>query len=253
MPTQPDEIVVDTADPAAIGPWWADLLGWEPQPDPDGDVLVVPPPGEPGLPILFGRVPDPAAGTHQVHLDLRSRTADEQRELVARAEAGGARRIDVGQGDVPWVVLEDPDGTRFCVLEPRPEYAGAGSLAAVVCQSRRPSAAARFWAAATGWGVTSSEPGLASVRAPGGGGPAIEFVAARGLPTGKNRVHLDVRPLPGGSRDAEVARLRDLGARPVEIGQAAAAAGQVSWVVLADPDGAVFCVLSAPPGAPVQG
>ncbi|MEJ7707783.1 MAG: VOC family protein [Nocardioidaceae bacterium] len=31
----------------------------------------------------------------------------------------GARRIDIGQGDVEWVVLADPDDNEFCVLTPR--------------------------------------------------------------------------------------------------------------------------------------
>jgi hypothetical protein len=92
--------------------------------------------------------------------------------------------------------------------------------------------------------VTASEPGFASVRAPGGTGPAIEFVAVPRLPDGKNRVHLDVRPGPGGDRDAEVERLRAAGARPLDVGQSAAPPGDVSWAVLADPEGTAFCVLS---------
>ena len=54
----------------------------------------------------------------------------------------------------------------------------------------------------------------------------------------KNRLHLDFRP---DDQDAEVERLVALGARRVEVGQ-----GDVSWVVLADPEGNEFCVLSAP-------
>jgi Glyoxalase-like domain len=239
MPTEPDEIVVDCTDPATSAAWWARLLEWEVRGLDDGDVLVAPPAGEPGIPLLFGVVPDPDAGTHRSHLDLRSRTADEQATLVRRAEEAGARRIDVGQGDVPWVVLADPDGVRFCVLEPRPEYDGAGSLAAVVTQSTDPSGSARFWASATGWGVTASEAAFASVRAPGGVGPAIEFVTADDVPDGKGRLHVDVRPRPGDTRDGEVARLTGLGARPADVGQSDAD----PWVVLADPDGAIFCVL----------
>jgi Glyoxalase-like domain len=51
----------------------------------------------------------------------------------------------------------------------------------------------------------------------------------------KNRLHLDLRP---GDQAAEVARLEALGARRVSIGQ-----GEVSWVVMADPDGNEFDVL----------
>jgi hypothetical protein len=94
--------------------------------------------------------------------------------------------------------------------------------------------------------VTASEPGFASVVAPGGVGPALEFVAVSRLPAGKNRTHLDVRPLPGGDRDAEVERLIGLGAGPLDVGQGAAAPGEVTWTVLADPEGTAFCVLQAP-------
>ena len=244
MPTELDEIVIDAADPESLGTWWAGVLGWHARVDAGGDLVVEPPPAEPGVPLVFCRVPDPGAGTHRLHLDLRSRSEQEQAGLVAQIEAAGGRRIDAGQRDVPWVVLADPEGTRLCVLEPRPEYLAAGAIAAVVAQSLAPAAAARFWASATGWGVTASDPGFASVRAPGSTGPAIEFVAVPRLPDGKNRVHLDVRPGPGSDRDAEVERLRAAGARPLDVGQAAAPPGEVSWVVLADPEGTAFCVLS---------
>ena len=39
---------------------------------------------------------------------------------VERLLAIGATRVDIGQGDVPWVVLADPDGNELCVLRPEP-------------------------------------------------------------------------------------------------------------------------------------
>jgi Glyoxalase-like domain len=56
----------------------------------------------------------------------------------------------------------------------------------------------------------------------------------------KNRLHLDVNPTDR-EQDEEVRRLLDLGARPADVGQT----GDESWVVLADPEGNEFCVLSA--------
>ncbi len=51
---------------------------------------------------------------NRLHLDLRPK---DQAAEVARLEALGAQRVDVGQGpDVTWVVLADPDGNEFCVL-----------------------------------------------------------------------------------------------------------------------------------------
>ena len=35
---------------------------------------------------------------------------------MARAEALGATRVDIGQGEPTWVVLADPEGNEFCIL-----------------------------------------------------------------------------------------------------------------------------------------
>jgi hypothetical protein len=57
---------------------------------------------------------------------------------------------------------------------------------------------------------------------------------------GKNRLHFDLAPSAGSDQQAEVDRLISLGATRIDIGQ-----GEVSWVVLADPDGNEFCVRGA--------
>ena len=59
--------------------------------------------------------------------------------------------------------------------------------------------------------------------------------------TVKNRLHLDLAPHTSQDRDAEIARLERLGARRVDVGQSA----EVTWTVLADPEGNEFCVLSS--------
>jgi hypothetical protein len=78
-----------------------------------------------------------------------------------------------------------------------------------------------------------------SLHRPEGRPPDIDFVPAAEAKTVKNRLHLDVAPRPEDSRDAEVNRLLVLGARHVDVGQGP----EVSWVVLADPEGNEFCVL----------
>jgi hypothetical protein len=70
--------------------------------------------------------------------------------------------------------------------------------------------------------------------------PYVEFVKAPGPKTVKNRIHLDVAPEKGDDQTAEVARLEALGARRADVGQGP----EVTWVVLADPEGQEFCVLS---------
>jgi hypothetical protein len=58
-------------------------------------------------------------GKNRLHFDLAPPPDGDQQAEVDRLVALGARRADIGQGDVPWVVMADPDGNEFCVLVPR--------------------------------------------------------------------------------------------------------------------------------------
>ena len=62
---------------------------------------------------------DPKVVKNRVHLDLGSTSPEDQAAQVARLQELGARPADVGQGEVPWVVLADPEGNELCVLTPR--------------------------------------------------------------------------------------------------------------------------------------
>ena len=111
-------LAVDVRDPAALGRWWAEARGWRLTYEEDDEVVIEPPAGSPedgvAADILFLRVPEGKAVKNRLHLDLRP---DDQAAEVARFEALGARRVDVGQGeDVSWVVLADPEGNEFCIL-----------------------------------------------------------------------------------------------------------------------------------------
>ena len=64
---------------------------------------------------MFLKVPEAKAVKNRLHLDLRPK---DQAAEVARLEALGARRVNVGQGPVSWVVMADPDGNEFDVLRP---------------------------------------------------------------------------------------------------------------------------------------
>ncbi len=110
-------ICVDSTDPAPLARWWAELLGWRITDEEDDEVVLEPPAGSPedgvSPDILFVRVPEPKVEKVRLHIDLRP---EDQAVEVARAEAMGATRVDVGQGDVTWVVLADPQGNEFCIL-----------------------------------------------------------------------------------------------------------------------------------------
>jgi Glyoxalase-like domain len=68
---------------------------------------------------VFVPVPEPKIGPNQIHLDLASASPAAQAAQVERLLAMGATPADVGQGDVPWTVMADPEGNEFCVLSPR--------------------------------------------------------------------------------------------------------------------------------------
>jgi hypothetical protein len=121
-------LCVDSADPAKIASFWQSALGWRRTFAADDQVVLEPPAGsrEDGVvpDLLFLKVPGSKAGKNRLHLDLRP--ADQAAE-VARLEALGARRVDVGQGEVSWVVMADPDGNEFDVLRPlTPDELAAG-------------------------------------------------------------------------------------------------------------------------------
>ena len=243
MPTRAVQVVVDAAGPSRLADFWAAALGWVVSADEPDEVEICPAgfdyPGPEALPLVFIRVREPKTTKNRVHLDLSTTSAEHQAAEVERLLGLGAVRLDIGQGQVPWEVLADPEGNEFCVLEPRPAYLDASPVAAIVIDSASPEATARFWAAASGWIPHETDPDFASLRAPAGTGPYLELLRVPDAKTAKNGLHVDVAPLPGGDVPAEVRRLTELGAVPIDIGQ-----GQVSWEVLADPEGNEFCVLS---------
>ena len=110
-------IGIDCADPGPLGRWWAELLGWRITFEDEDEVVLEPPAGSPqdgvSPDILFLRVPDQKRDKVRIHLDLRP---EDQAAEVARAEAMGATRVDIGQGEQTWVVLADPEGNEFCIL-----------------------------------------------------------------------------------------------------------------------------------------
>ena len=147
-----------------------------------------------------------------MHLDLATTSAAHQAELVARLKELGATPADVGQGDVPWTVLADPEGNVFCVLEPREIYRDTGPIAAVVVDCADPRAMARFWGEAIDWTLHEVTDDHALLRSAKGVGPYLEFLRTPDVKTVSHRVHLDLLPYPGDDKAAEVARLRALGA-----------------------------------------
>lgn len=117
------------------------------------------------------------------------------------------------------------------------------TIQAFSLDSTDPGRTAVFWEAAIGWRRTYDSDDEVVLEPPenspqDGVAPDLLFLRVPEGKTVKNRWHPDLRPA---DQAAEVARLESLGATRVDVGQGA----DVSWVVMADPDGNEFCVLRA--------
>jgi predicted enzyme related to lactoylglutathione lyase len=100
------------------GYFWSQALGWPLVWDQDQETAIRSPHGGPK--ITWGGPPlTPKVGKYRLHFDLAPPVHGDQKAEVVRLVSLGATRIDIGQGDVSWVVMADPDGHEFCVLTPR--------------------------------------------------------------------------------------------------------------------------------------
>jgi catechol-2,3-dioxygenase len=114
------EIVIDSQDPELLAAFWCAVLGWDVVDRDEGSVEIGGPGGGPTL--LFEPVSDRKVVKNRVHLDVNPSDRDHEAE-VDRIIGLGAVPVDIGQRDVDWVVLADPEGNEFCVLAERVEPA----------------------------------------------------------------------------------------------------------------------------------
>jgi hypothetical protein len=248
MPMRMVHMAIDAVEPVRLARFWAAALGWEMEswemtaggpevanvlpagysyPDPVAQLLVVLP------------VPEPKQAKNRVHLNLATLSAAHQAAEVDRLLGLGAVPADVGQGDVPWTVLADPEGNEFCVLDPRPVYRDTGPVAAIVADCADLDVMAGFWELAAGWTRRGVADGRVMLRSPRDVGPFLELQRVPEAKAVKNRVHVDVAPEEGEDLAGAVRVLREAGAVPADIGQR-----DVDWEVMADPQGHEFCVLT---------
>jgi hypothetical protein len=234
-----ENLVFDALDPHRLGRFWEAVVGGERLTDEAGVFetrLAVD--GGPVLDLCFQRVPERPEEPVRLHLDLAG--GGRQGEEVDRALALGARHLDIGQGDVPWVVLADPEGNPFCVMEERPAYADSGPVAALPLDSADPDRDAEFWAWLTGWTAVRG-PASRSLRHPSLRGPVLELCPEEG-PKGaaKNRLHLDVRLEAGEEPDRVESAILERGGDVLRVDW-----GELPWRSYTDPSGNEFCVLPA--------
>lgn len=221
-------VAVDARDPDRLARFWADLLGRTVLHDRRGPLL-------PGMPTQVGLRCTPGAsaeaGPNRVHLHLTSADAAEQQATVDHAIRLGGAHVDVGQlPEEGHIVLADPEGNAFCVIEPHNAYlAGCGHLGEVACDGTRQVGC--FWAAALGWPLVWDQDEETAIQSPRGGtkvawgGPPVE------PKHGRNRQRFELT-VPDSEFTHEVGRLTDLGAAVLVRGE--------NVVELTDPDGNEF-------------
>jgi hypothetical protein len=146
MTTKEVQVTFDCADPAALAAFWAEVLGYQVQPPPEGfdsweamleslgvpeeewnsKSAIVPLEGH-GPRVFFQRVPEGKTVKNRVHLDVRAApglTGDERMAALeaecTRLEAFGASRAyrvedDPSIGESGFITMHDPEGNEFCL------------------------------------------------------------------------------------------------------------------------------------------
>jgi catechol 2,3-dioxygenase-like lactoylglutathione lyase family enzyme len=231
MPVRLLAVTLDAYEPPRVAQFWARLLGREVVEDTGSAFL-------PGHDTQLGLefVPSDAekVGPNRMHFHLTSATPDDQQQTVATALRLGARHLDVGQRpEEGHIVLADPDGNEFCVIEPGNSFlAGCGFLGEIACDGTREVGLSG--SQALGWPLVWDQDQETAIQSPHGG----TKIAWGGPPVAphvqRNRQRFTLT-LSGGDADAEVDRLVSLGASWLERGERGS-------IALADPDGNEFCV-----------
>jgi Glyoxalase-like domain len=234
-----ENLVIDAVEPQRLGRFWEAVLGGERLTDePDGFETRLAIEGGPVLDVCFQRVPEPPSAQPRLHLDLMG--GARQTQVVDQLLGLGARHLDIGQHDVPWVVLADPEGNPCCVMEDRAAYVDTGPIAALPLDSADPDRDAEFWSWLTGWTDVGGLQ-VRSLRHPSLRGPLLELCPER-APKGKtkNRLHLDIRLEAGEDPDDVAERIGKHGGCELHPGW-----GELPWRHFTDPSGNEFCVLPA--------
>jgi hypothetical protein len=226
-------VCFDARQPLLLAQFWAGVLGREVIEEADGALL---PGDDTQLSLRFVASRAEKLRPDYLHLHLTSTSLADQQHTVAKALELGASHLDVGQRpEEGHVVLADPEGNAFDVIEPGNNYlAGCGFLGELACDGTRE--VGLFWSEALGWPLVWDQNQETAIQSPHGGtkvawgGPPLDPKEER------NRQRFDLAPPAHGDQQTEVDRLVALGATQLEFGEDAA-------VVLADPDGNEFRVL----------
>jgi hypothetical protein len=211
------DLCIDAVDAAALGRFWAGALQLDLHLDDDGDARLVGP--TPRHTVWINTVPEPVTVKQKVHLDVRAGSVD---DVVA---LGG---VVVDAESFPWTVMKDVEGGELCVFGTRADR--PAGLMEIVVDTSDAVRISTWWADVLGAERKDHEDGYSYLEpVPEAPFESLVFVPVPEPKTVKNRIHIDVTT-------PDVQLLVDAGARLLR-GQNE----EISWSVLADPDGNEFC------------
>jgi hypothetical protein len=215
------DLCVDVSDVRLMAPFWAATLGLQIDYRDNGDARLHG--STPEQTVWINHVPEPLTAKQRVHLDVHTLSVGDLEQL-------GATRLSA-DGDFPWTVLADPEGGELCAFV-RPEIADY-RLYEIAVDVAEPIPIARWWAEVLDAHLVEDGGGFSYIDAiPGAPFGSMDFAPVPEPKTVKNRIHWDLtapdtRPLLDAG--ATLLRPRD---------------DEISWDVLADPEGNEFCVFS---------
>ena len=215
------ELCMDTTGGEELGRFWADIAGLRFVADEESGSLQGP---SEGHGIAMCRVPEDKTVKHRVHLDVYAASVD---VLVARGATVVRPAEESGLG---WTVMADPEGGEFCAFLKEPQEVPEHRIHGLVVDAADPEAIARWWHDVLGGDLIGGDrPWWWLRNVPDLPIASMDFVPVPEPKQVKNRIHWDVY----GSVEELLAKGATLlRARDEEI----------SWSVLADPEGNEFCV-----------
>ncbi len=216
------DLCMDTVEGEQLGRFWAETSDLRFDLDGGTGRLVGPTDGHR---IWMNQVPEPRTVKHRVHLDVYAASVD---DLVAR---GASVVLAAEESGFSWTVMADPEGGEFCAFLRDPSALPDYRIHGIVVDSHDPQSIAQWWGDlfgapvhtddAKGWWWLEDVPGMPI--------KTMDFVPVPEPKAVKNRIHWDVRGSAESLREAGATLLR---ARDDEI----------TWTVMADPEGNEFCV-----------
>ena len=232
-------LMVDASSPGALAQFWARALGWRVHTTASGEVQLLPSDST-SFRLVFHRRVGAKVARNPIHFDLTTTSIGDQESSVIDLITHGAEPADVGQtGDEGHVVLADPEGNEFCVIEPGNRFlASCPRLGAVNCDGTKDLG--YFFSAALGWPMVWDRDEETAIQAPTGDGPKITWSGPPLMAkSGCERIHFHLTPAAGTSTDDAVGELLRLGATRLDGGGHRC----LGAVALADVDGNEFCLV----------